>query len=112
MLGDGPRALPWRAEPKEPTRAIPADRRSVPERRGFVLYVVLKGPVDEGDVAAREGRRGQPLIVEGVRRRGRERQREIQQLASKQGRGAGDRVREEQRGQVRVVVASLAPEGR
>jgi hypothetical protein len=85
--------------------------RSVTQHRTAVLRVVVQRPVHIGDVAERQGREPQPVVVE-VRELGRrEGQRVAQQFAREERRGARDGVGHEQREQVAVVVAAHRPVG-
>ena len=95
-------------------RAAPPRRRgppstAPPEHGPGVLDVVVERAVDVGQLARRPARTSasqwswnwQPGRVG-------KRQRELEQLAAEQRRGAGDRVRDEHRGEVVVVVAPPA----
>ena len=86
-------------------------RRGVPERRPAVLHVVVERAVDEGDVPERQRDQPEPVIVV-VGELGRwERQRVVEQLAAKQRGRPGDRVGDQQRQQVGVVVRAPCPVG-
>ncbi len=102
------RAAPQR---RRPGRAAPVIRLAFacPSVGCAVLDVVVERAVDEADVAARERRERDPVVVEVRELRRRERQRVVEQRAREQRRGARDRVGHQQRQQVRVVVARACP---
>ena len=106
-----PRALA-RAPPQGPDAIEQARhpvRLGVTDERLAVLDVVVERPVDIADVAERERAEREPVVVE-VRELGRrEGQRDVEQVAPEQRRRAGDRIGDEQRAQVGVVVAPVAP---
>ena len=90
-------------------RRLRLGRRRAPEDGAGVLDVVVERAVDVGDVAERQRDEREPVIVEvparalaGTAARGRP-------LAAEQAGGANDRVRDQQRGEVRVVVAPPCP---
>src|SRR5215211_5264764 len=74
-----------------------------------MLDVVIQRAIDVGDVAGGERDEAEPVVVELQARRVRERERQLGDLAPEQRRRARDRVRDEQRGEVRVVVAPPPP---
>ena len=77
-----------------------------------VLRVVVERAIDVVEAAGDEGGAGEPVIVEGRALLGWERQRRVEQRAAEHGGGAGDGVGEEQRVEVREVVAARDPVGR
>ncbi len=76
-----------------------------------MLGVVVERPVEVGELAAGQRHGGEPVVVEGRPDRRREGQRPLQQLAPEERGGAGHGVRQQQPGEVGVVVAPSLPEG-
>ena len=75
-----------------------------------MLDVVIQGASHVGDVAECHRDEGQPVIVEIPAGAVRERQSAVDHTSSKKARRAHDRVRDQERGKVRVVVASPVPQ--
>ena len=76
-----------------------------------MLHVVVERPVDVGDLADREPDHRQPVVVKEAAGRVREGQRQLGHIPAIEGRGARDRVRQHQGGEVGAVVAAPAPVG-
>ena len=100
---------PLQRVPLRRVAAAPRIRASVAEGGAPMLDVVIERAVDVGDPAARQRDHGQPVVVVGRAVAWRERQRQLEQLAAEQRSGAGDGVRNQERRQVGVVVATPRP---
>ena len=83
-------------------------RARMAERGVGVLDVVVERAIDVGDPPACQGHQGHPVVVVGEPVSRRKWQGQLQQVASEQRGGAGDRVGDQERGHVRVVVAPSA----
>ena len=88
---------------RHPVGALVADERLA------VLHVVVERPVDVLDPARGERADRQPVVVEVRELVGRERQRVVEQRPREERRGAGHRVRDQQRVHVVVVVRAPRP---
>ena len=74
-----------------------------------MLHVVVQRAIDVVDLATRQRREPEPVVVKVPPRPFGERQSEVENLAAEEDRGARQRVRDEERGKVRAV---HAPPGR
>jgi hypothetical protein len=75
-----------------------------------MLDVVIERTIDVGDIAERHRYERKPVIVKLPAGPIRERQCPLDHAATKQARGAGDRVQDQQRGEVVVVAAAPLPQ--
>ena len=102
-------------EPAAPTRGVRAlRRRSVGGRASQhitrMLHVVVRRPIDVGEVSQRHRDQRQPVVVKIPARPGREGQCVVEHPSAKQAGGTNHRVRDQKRGDVRVVVAPPIPQ--
>jgi hypothetical protein len=86
-------------------------RALVSERGARVLHVVVERAVHVLDPTQAECHQSDPVVVEGAAVARRKGQHELQELAAEERRRARDRVGDQERGEVRVVVAAVGPEG-
>src|SRR5207249_243480 len=97
--------------PPQPDVYRHGNRPEMADDVAMMLHVVIERPIDEAELAARQGHRTQPVVVERVAEGRRKWQDEIEQFATEHRCGPGHGVREEQRSEVRGVVPPRCPVG-